>query len=143
METDTVALENGVIVSAAVQTEPRHQVDAPDPAGQLAEDNARFARVWQLFNYSVLDSRGDTVGPVYEVWADDTTGSMKFVGVRTGRFWRRTRVIPARDAQIDDKTCSIRVKYLADRIWGAPSHNTAVSLNVQQERTVDTYYASL
>jgi hypothetical protein len=107
------------------------------------EIHAFDSRVWQLFGYQVLDAGGNKVGPVQRVWADDTTGSLKFIGLKTTWFWGSTHVIPAGDAQIDTMMHSIRVKYPAASIPGAPSHNTDVSLSSDQERKVDTYYANL
>ena len=108
----------------------------------MVVDDQAFAHTWQLFGYDVLDARGDKVGLVGRIWTDETTGILKFIGLRTGWVWRRTRtrVIPAGDAQVDDRARSIRVGYPAGTICGAPSHNTDVNLNSDQERKVYTYY---
>jgi PRC-barrel domain protein len=99
-----------------------------------------FTAVWQLFGYSIVDVRGRTLGPVARVWTDDGSQTLAFVGLNTGRVRRRTHVIPARAAQINDADQSIQVVYPADMILGAPHHNTDIPLSSAQERKVNAHY---
>ena|SRR5947209_4995299 len=98
------------------------------------------APIWELFSYRVLDAAGEPVGSVEQVWTDPVTGRPQFIGVRTGGFWKRTRVIPAGDKQIDARARALRVPYTWERIGGAPSHDSLVRLTSEQERTVEGYY---
>lgn len=100
----------------------------------------RLPEIWQLYGYAILDSRGATVGPVARIWADNATGALKFIGLRTGWLAGTTHVIPATDAPIDGTARSIRVPYSADRIRTAPSYNTDIPLTAERERAVATYY---
>jgi hypothetical protein len=108
----------------------------------MTEKNERFSRGWQLFGYALLDARGTRVGPVNRVWADNATGSLKFIGVRTGRIARVTRVIPAAESSIDSTARSVSVPYAAARIRGAPPYNTDIPLTDADERKVATYYGN-
>lgn len=96
--------------------------------------------IWQLFGHAILDSSGATVGRVARVWADPASGRLQFLGLTTGRIRRRARVIPAREANIDDHHRSIRVDYLAATIRAAPCHNTDIPLTTDQARTVGIHY---
>lgn len=98
------------------------------------------ASIWQLYGYTILDGRGRHVGPVARVWTDGASQTLAFVGLNTGRLWRRTHVIPAQDARIDDTARSIQVAHRAEAMRAAPLHNTDVPLSSTQQRKVSTYY---
>jgi len=106
-------------------------------------DAQKFAHVWQLFGYNVLDSKGLHVGTVGRIWTDNATADLKFIGIKTGLFRKQTHVIPARDEQIDDSTRTIRVAYPSATLLAAPCYNTDVCLTSEQERKVGTYYNTI
>ncbi|HEX8919530.1 MAG TPA: PRC-barrel domain-containing protein [Chloroflexota bacterium] len=51
-----------------------------------AEVNERCARIWQLFGYKVVDAGGTKVGDVTRLWPDNSTGTLQFIGLKTGWF---------------------------------------------------------
>jgi len=103
-------------------------------------DADAFGHVWQLYGYTILDSHGAHVGPVNKVWTDNATGTLTFIGLRTGWLLGTTHVIPAAHAPVDDVARSIRVPYPVDRIRNAPSHNTDIPLTDKRKEEVATYY---
>ena len=115
-------------------------IETTAPRGAHTRDDQSSASIWQLYGYTIVDARGRHVGPVARVWTDRGCQTLAFVGLNTGRVWRRTHVIPARDAQIDDAARSIRVAHRAGAMRAAPHHNTDVPLSSAQERKVTTYY---
>ena len=73
----------------------------------------------QLFGYDVTDASGNKIGKVDNVWVDDATNELEFVGVKTGWLMGKTHVIPVANAQISNG--SIQVPFDEDQIKNAPS----------------------
>ena len=94
----------------------------------------------QLFGYDVIDSGGNKLGSVDNVWVDDATDELEFIGVKTGMVFGKTHVIPTVDAEADPGNNSIRVPYAEDQIKGAPSFGAHDELSPEQESEVYSYY---
>jgi uncharacterized protein (TIGR02271 family) len=92
----------------------------------------------QLFGNDVNDSSGNKIGKVDNVWVDDATNELEFVGVKTGWLMGKTHVIPVANAQISDG--SIQVPFDADRIKNAPSVSGDEELSPEQEDEIYSYY---
>jgi sporulation protein YlmC with PRC-barrel domain len=105
------------------------------------ESKTAFAQIWQLFGYDILDSHGTKVGLVKRVWTDNATGTLEFIGLKSGWLDGGTRVIPASDASIDGSTRSIRVAHSVETIGKAPRYNTDIPLTSDLARRVSTHYA--
>lgn len=91
-----------------------------------------------MFGYDVMDSHGHKVGAVDNVWVDDATSALEFVGVKMGFLMGKTHIIPTADAQIADGT--ITVPYDHDLIKDAPSYGGEEELSNEQEQQVYSYY---
>jgi PRC-barrel domain protein len=104
------------------------------------DSDERFARIWQLFGYEVIDGRGIPVGAVTRLWPDNATGSLDFLGLKTGRFARTTHVVPATQAAIDTRGRTVHVAYSAETIRSAPSYDTDIPLTDAQARKVASHY---
>jgi hypothetical protein len=104
------------------------------------EANERFARIWQLFGYEVVDAGGIPVGAVTRLWPDNATGTLDFIGLKTGRFAGATHVVPATQVAIDSTGRTVQVAYSAEMIRNAPSHNTDIPLTDAQARKVASHY---
>lgn len=92
----------------------------------------------QLFGNEVIDSSGNKVGKVDNVWVDDATNELEFVGVKTGWLMGKTHVIPVANAQISDGT--IQVPFEEDYIKNAPSFSGDEELTPEQEDEIYGYY---
>jgi uncharacterized protein (TIGR02271 family) len=91
-----------------------------------------------VFGYNVVDSAGNNIGSVDNVWVDDATNELEFVGVKTGWLFGKTHVIPCADAQFSDNT--ITVPYAQDQIKDAPSFGADDELSPDDEQGIYSYY---
>ena len=92
----------------------------------------------QMFGAEIMDSHGHKIGTVDNVWVDDATSALEFVGVKMGFLMGKTHIIPTADAQIADGT--ITVPYEHDLIKDAPSYGGDEELSNEQEQQVYSYY---
>jgi stress response protein YsnF/sporulation protein YlmC with PRC-barrel domain len=93
----------------------------------------------QIFGYDVNDTSGNKVGKVDNVWVDDATNELEFVGVKTGWLVGKTHVIPVANAQISDG--SLQVPFDEDTIKNAPSFSGDAELSPEQEDDIYSYYS--
>lgn len=91
-----------------------------------------------LFGADVVDSTGNKIGTVDNVWVDDATNELEFVGVKTGWLFGKTHIIPCADAQISSG--QISVPYAEDQIKDAPSYGADDELSPEDEQQVYSYY---
>ena len=95
----------------------------------------------QLFGYDVLDSGGKKIGSVDNVWLDEATRQLEFVGVQTGWLGLgKTHLLPTADAQVDDARRTIQTTYDEEQIKSAPSYGAQVDLTPDDENRVYSYY---
>lgn len=94
----------------------------------------------QLFGYDVIDNGGNKVGSVDNVWVDDATSDLEFVGVKTGWLMGKIHVIPTETAQIDNGNQTITVPYPTDQIKDAPSFSGDDELSPDDENQIYSYY---
>ena len=87
---------------------------------------------------TVVDERGDDVGTLEALWTDEDTGKNEFLGVKTGRIFGKTHVVPVHGTQIQQD--HVRVPYQADFVKDAPSYSPHDELSYTQEREVYDYY---
>lgn len=92
----------------------------------------------RLFGYDVLDSEGNKVGSIDNVWVDDATNELEFVGMKTGFFMGKIHVIPTADAQIADR--AITVPYTESKIKDTPSVSGDDDVGPDQETEIYSYY---
>lgn len=92
----------------------------------------------QVFGYDVTDTNGNKVGKVDNVWVDDATNELEFIGVKTGWLMGKTHVIPVANAQIADG--SVQVPFDQDLIKNAPSFGGDEELSPEQEQEIYGYY---
>jgi len=91
-----------------------------------------------VFGYDVLDSTGNTIGSVDNVWVDDATNELEFIGVKTGWLFGKTHVLPTADAQISSG--SVTVPYSQDQIKNAPSFGGDSELSPENEDEIYSYF---
>jgi stress response protein YsnF len=89
--------------------------------------------------YAVVDQDGASVGRVETFWVDPSTDRPAFVGVRAGDD-AAVRVLPVRDADLDEDGRTLRVPYAADAIRSAPAHAVDEVITKMDERAVLRHY---
>jgi sporulation protein YlmC with PRC-barrel domain len=92
----------------------------------------------QIFGYDVYDGDGNNIGSVDNVWVDDATSDLEFIGVKTGWIFGKTHVIPTTEAQIEEGR--ITVPYLESQIKDAPTFPADHELSPTEENDVYNYY---
>jgi len=92
----------------------------------------------QMFGYEVIDQDGEKIGEVDNVWVDDATNELEFIGVKTGWIFGSTHIIPTANAQIGEG--SIQVPYPSQQVKDAPSFGADDELSPEDEEQVYAYY---
>ncbi|GAA1392946.1 PRC and DUF2382 domain-containing protein [Luteococcus peritonei] len=86
----------------------------------------------------VVDSNGEKVGDVGQVYLDDATGRPEWVTVRTGLFGLKETFVPLQGQQVANG--EIRVGYTKDQIKGAPSIDPEGHISEAEEAELYRYY---
>ena len=84
-------------------------------------DSLDEAGARKLTGCKVIDECGEPVGTVDGIWVDSSSHRVEFVGVKNSSFAGKVRVIHARDAQIIEEGCSLKLRFPAALIKQAPS----------------------
>lgn len=92
----------------------------------------------QIFGHDVLDSAGNKIGTVDNVWIDDATNDLEFIGVKTGWLFGKTHIIPVQNADISNS--QITVPFGQDQIKDAPSFSGDQELSPADEDGIYQYY---
>jgi uncharacterized protein (TIGR02271 family) len=87
---------------------------------------------------SVVDSQGDSIGKVGQVYLDNRSGQPSWVTVKTGWFGASESFVPLGAASIQGDT--IQVPYTKDMIKGAPHNEIGVPLTETDEQGLYSYY---
>lgn len=88
---------------------------------------------------TVIDSEGNKVGDVGQVYLDDATGRPEWVTVKTGMFGLKETFVPLRGEQVANG--EIRVPYTKDQIKGAPSIDPEGHITEAEEQELYRYYS--
>ncbi|KNX38224.1 DUF2382 domain-containing protein [Luteipulveratus halotolerans] len=87
---------------------------------------------------NALDSNGEKIGSIGEVYLDDRTGNPAWVTVNTGLFGTSESFIPLQDASVEGK--DVKVPYTKDKVKDAPRVDAEQHLDVEQEKELYRYY---
>lgn len=107
-------------------------------------DNTQFDRSNNVNDYdryygTVIDSEGNKVGDVGQVYLDDATGRPEWVTVKTGLFGMNETFVPLRGETVANG--EIRVPYTKDQIKGAPSIDPEGHITEAEEAELYRYYS--
>jgi sporulation protein YlmC with PRC-barrel domain len=91
-------------------------------------DSLDEAGARKLTGCKVIDESGEPVGTVDGLWMDSSSHRVEFVGVKNSSLSGRVRVIHARDAQIVEEGCLLKLCYPAALIKQAPSFSPGADL---------------
>ena len=93
-----------------------------------------------LLDYKVVDQTGTEIGMVHSFWADQQTGMLEFIGVKTGWLFGQNHVVPVEKVEVDQATQSVRVPYTTDFVKGAPSFDADAEISDAEEANIFQYY---
>ena len=91
-----------------------------------------------LIGANVLDSNGEKIGSVGQVYLDDNDGHPSWASVKTGLFGTKESFVPLEDANWDGN--DLRVAYDKDRVKGAPGVDADSHLEPSDEDELYRYY---
>jgi uncharacterized protein (TIGR02271 family) len=94
----------------------------------------------RLIGANVIDSDGDKIGSVGQVYVDTDTGAPTWVSVRTGLFGMSETFVPI--DQADQTGDDLRVPYTKEFVKDAPRIDVDGALEHSQEDELYAYYGS-
>lgn len=92
----------------------------------------------ELRGGDVVDTEGNKIGSIGEVYLDDRTGQPSWVTVNTGMFGTAETFVPLDQAEVDGK--NVRVPYTEDKVKDAPRVDGEQHLDVDQEQKLYRHY---
>jgi sporulation protein YlmC with PRC-barrel domain len=93
-----------------------------------------------LIDYNVVDQNGDHIGSLHSLWSDPSTGSVEFLGVKTGWLFGHNHVVPADKAEFDEASNAIHLPYTEAFIREAPSMSADAEISEAEEENIYRYY---
>lgn len=92
----------------------------------------------QIFGYDVIDTAGNKIGSVDNVWVDDASNELEFIGVKTGWLMGKSHIVPVANAQFSGN--SITVPFEQSLVKDAPSYPADHELTPTEENEIYSYY---
>lgn len=87
---------------------------------------------------NVMDSEGNKIGSVGQIYLDDQTGNAAWVTVKTGLFGNSESFVPLQDAEVDGD--GVKVPFTKDKVKDAPRVDADKHLDHDEERKLYEYY---
>jgi sporulation protein YlmC with PRC-barrel domain len=94
--------------------------------------------IQRLQGMEVVDSNGDKIGKLEDVYHEIETGQPAWLGIGTGFLHNKRRVVPAMTADIEDDE-HVRVPYTKDMIKDSPDVDDE-EIAPDRERELYSYY---
>lgn len=94
-------------------------------------------RLWK--GKTVVDSRGDSVGDIEDVYFDEETGRAEWALVNTGFFGMKHNFVPITEVDAP-RGETVQVRWDADYIKNAPKIDTDQELSQSEEQELASYY---
>jgi uncharacterized protein (TIGR02271 family) len=88
--------------------------------------------------HTLVDSNGDKIGKVADIYTDEATGQPEWIAVSTGMFGKNVSFVPlaGADASGDD----LRVPYTKDQVKDAPNATPDGQLSQDEESRLYSHY---
>jgi uncharacterized protein (TIGR02271 family) len=93
-----------------------------------------------LIGATVIDSDGDKIGTVGQIYLDAESGAPKWASVHTGLFGMSESFVPI--DQADDTADGLRVAYQKDVVKNAPRIDADGSIDESEENALYSYYGN-
>lgn len=101
-------------------TAPIEQLQTPRRADSTPDAEGMFSdALYRYHGFRVLDARGETVGTIDWIWANDATGAGEYVGLHLQWLRGKARAVPVAGAAIDTDTATIRLVVTRQQISNA------------------------
>ena len=94
----------------------------------------------EYYDAVVIDTDGEKVGGVGQVFLDEETGEPSWVTVRTGLFGLKESFVPLVDARLEDG--QLHVAFKKDFIKDAPRQDPEAPMTVAEEDGLQAYYGT-
>jgi len=94
--------------------------------------------VAQLRGQQVVDSSGDKVGTVDEIYLDEQTGQPEWLAVKTGLFGTKVSFVPLARATTEGET--VRIPYEKSQVKDAPNADADGQLSQEEEARLYRHY---
>ncbi len=85
-----------------------------------------------------VDSNGNKIGSIDEIYEDTETGKPEWLAVKTGLFGSKVSFIPL--AEASESGDGVRVPYTKDQVKDAPNADAADGLSQEEERRLYQHY---
>ena len=95
-------------------------------------------QIQSVIGNQVVDSSGDPIGKVGEVYLDDESGQPEWATVNTGLLGTAESFVPLSEASVDGG--QLRVPYDKEKVKGAPQVAPDGHLSPEEERDLYRYY---
>ena len=86
----------------------------------------------------VVDSDGDKIGTLEDVYLDSASGEPEWAAIKTGRFGTKVSFAPLRDASATGD--EVRIPYSKDQVNDAPKIESDGELSPDEEQRLYTHY---
>jgi hypothetical protein len=101
--------------------------------------NALSGGLDQYIDYDVMDDDNHKVGKLNSLWVD-REGHPQFLGIRTGRMFGKTHVVPTEAAKVNESMHSVRLPFSGDTIRCAPVFEADKGLGGADGQEVYRYF---
>lgn len=104
----------------------------------MATATMEDVRVWQ--GRTVVDSQGDKIGRIEDVYFDEQTGQPEWALVNSGMFGTKHNFVPIAQQQQQAGQDTVKVPWTKSQVTGAPSISDDQELTIQEEQQLYDYY---
>ena len=87
---------------------------------------------------NAVDSDGDKIGTIDEIYMDNETGKPEWLAVKTGLFGSKVSFIPIAEAK--DEGAGVRVPYDKQQVKDAPNADADGELSQEEEASLYRHY---
>jgi len=102
----------------------------------MSQDNAQQMSDW--IKRTAVDSAGDKVGTITDVYVDDETGQPDWLAVSTGLFGSKVSFVPVEGARVSGD--DVVIGFDKAKVKDAPNTEADGQLSVEEEQTLYAYY---
>jgi stress response protein YsnF len=88
--------------------------------------------------HDAIDSDGDTIGEIVDIYADDVTGEPEWLAVKTGWFGRNISFVPISGAT--ERDGSLCVRWSKEHVKAAPNADPDGALSSDEEDALYRHY---
>lgn len=99
---------------------------------------SEFTDAYDWGDREVVDSDGEKIGKVDEVYLDTPSGEPEWLSVNTGLFGMKSSFVPLQGA--DPSGGNVRVAYTKDQVKDAPNVTPDAELSTEEEQRLWSHY---